>query len=177
MHAHQDGKSYKDISFVVVDQVQGFGNGYVIPAGPLREDLNEGLKRADAIIGIGGSEAQLGKQTFSAKSVSQPLKVERVVAFCGLGFPQKFYNSLKKGGIDVIAKKSFPDHYVYQETDLQKLLNLASEHQAELITTRKDWVKLPKGWQDRVNVLDIKIQFENPEEIHKFIVSRIKGLS
>jgi tetraacyldisaccharide 4'-kinase len=174
---HQTRSLYKDISFVVVDKTQGFGNGQVIPAGPLRESLREGFKRTDAFIGIGGIEIELGRQTFNAMPVFQPLKVGRVVAFCGLGFPQKFYNSLKKEGIDMIAKKSFPDHYVYQDKDLQKLLNLANEHQAELITTRKDWVKLPMDWQDRVNVLDIKIQFEDPQGIYKFIKSRIKGLS
>ncbi len=170
---HQTRSLYKDISFVVVDKTQGFGNGQVIPAGPLRESLSEGFKRTDAFIGIGGIETQLGRQIFNAKSVSQPLKVGRVVAFCGLGFPEKFYNSLKKEGIDLIAKKSFPDHNVYEDKDLQWLLTLANEHNAQLITTRKDWVKLPKDWQDQVNVLDIKIEFEDPEGIYQFIKSRI----
>lgn len=171
---HQTRSLYKDISFVVVDKAQGFGNGQVIPAGPLRESLSEGFKRTDAFIGIGGVEIQLGRQTFNAKSLSQPLNIGRVVAFCGLGFPQKFYNTLKKEGIDVIATKSFPDHYVYQDKDLQKLLNLANEHNAQLITTRKDWVKLSRYWQEQVQVLDITIQFEDPAELYQFIVSRIK---
>jgi len=145
----------------------------VIPAGPLRESLSEGLKRADAIIGIGGNDTQLEKQTFIAKSVFHPLKVGRVVAFCGLGFPQKFYKSLKETGVDVVATESFPDHYAYQDKDLKRLSTLANTHQAELVTTRKDWVKLPRDWRKRVRVLDISIQFDAPEEVYQFIVSRI----
>ena len=172
---HQTTSLYKDISFVVVDALQGFGNGQVIPAGPLREGLEEGLKRADAIICIGKSTGLFDKQMFSAKSVFQPLKVGRVVAFCGLGFPQKFYKSLKEFGINVVATESFPDHYIYQEKDLQRLLTISKAHQAELVTTRKDWVKLPKAWQTRVNVLDMHIEFENPEEVYQFIVGRLQA--
>jgi len=170
---HQTKTLFKDLSFVVVDQAQGFGNGHVIPAGPLREELSEGLKRADALILIGDQEKSIEKQSFLARSISQPLNVRRVFAFCGLGFPQKFYNSLKDQDIDVVATESFPDHYVYQEKDLNRLLALAAEHKADLVTTRKDWVKLPIDWKNKVHVLDIRIQFDDPEKIYQYISSRI----
>lgn len=170
---HQTASLHKDLSFVVVDQVQGFGNGQVIPAGPLREKLSDGLSRADALINIGGTPYPFEKQTFRANAVFQPLEASRVFAFCGLGFPQKFYKSLKDQGIDVAAEESFPDHYIYQERDLVRLFSLADKHKAELVTTRKDWVRLPHNWRDRVQVLDMRIEFDNTDEVYAFIMNRM----
>lgn len=170
---HQTASLHKNLSFVVVDGLQGFGNGQVIPAGPLREQLSEGLNRADALISIGESDSLFEKQTFSATAVFRPLDVRRVVAFCGLGFPQKFYKSLKDQGIDVVGEESFPDHYTYQERDLNRLLRFAEAHQAELVTTRKDWVKLPRDWRELVLVLDMRIEFDKAYEVYEFIMKRI----
>lgn len=160
---HQTAGLYKDISFVVVDLLQGFGNGHVLPAGPLRESLDEGLSRATAIIGVGAGDWATLKPFFRAHMIPRPFSFssQKVVAFCGLGFPQKFYKSLKENGVNVVATKSFPDHYVYTEKDLGELHNLAKELQSTLVTTRKDWVRLSPSWQRQVQVLDIEIQFED----------------
>jgi len=215
---HQTTHLYKDLSFVVVDLLQGFGNGNVMPAGPLRESLAEGLKRSDALIGIG--EGEIHKMTgllrryaprkdeegggrlceapkeqrqsrdsassnvmsispsqpfFRAQSIPNPLTLpsNRVVAFCGLGFPQKFYNSLKNLNIDLVATETFPDHYKYTEKDLMRLHALARDHEAVLVTTRKDRVKIPRTWQDRLHVLDISIEFEDPEGVVDFILKSL----
>lgn len=175
---HQTASLYKDISFVVVDFFQGFGNGGVIPAGPLREKLEEGLKRTDALVGIGEGEVISSKPFYRARSVSQPLAFpsNRVIAFCGLGFPQKFYKSLKDLGICLVATESFPDHYIYKEEDLFRLQKLAKYHQAILVTTRKDFVKIPPCWRVHLYVLDINIQFEDPQGIYDFICQKIPFL-
>jgi tetraacyldisaccharide 4'-kinase len=96
-----------------------------------------------------------------------------VIAFCGLGFPQKFYRTLEGEGFDLIETKNFPDHYSYTEADLLKLQSLANEQKCVLVTTRKDWIKLPPSWQKGVYVLDIHIEFEDSEAICNFIVERI----
>jgi tetraacyldisaccharide 4'-kinase len=169
---HQTNSVHKDLSFVVVDSLQRFGNERVIPAGPLREDLAEGLSKADAIISVGG-EGDYIPETFVAFAQTKPLKLGKVVAFCGLGFPQKFYNSLKEQGVDIVTFESFPDHHSYQEKALEMLASQASQHNAELVTTRKDWVRLPGSWQHRVHVLDMQIQFEKPEHVYRFILNKV----
>jgi len=175
---HQTKGIYKSVSFVVMDVLQGFGNKCIIPAGPLRESLSEGLRRADAFIGIGGGEASMSRPFFKAQSILRPLTLpsHRVIAFCGLGFPQKFYRALKDIGLDLIAVETFPDHYVYNVQDLARLQNLAKSHRAILVTTRKDFVKVPASWQARLHVLDIEIQFEDNEEIYQFMLEKIPSL-
>lgn len=206
---HQTTGVYKDLSFVVVDLLQGFGNACVIPAGPLRENLKTGLMRADGIIMIGEEESlspssfrdftrnqshpekdnktglphfacnnNAYRSFFKAKILPQPLTLptNRVVAFCGLGFPKKFYMSLENAGFELVATESFPDHYQYQAEDLIKLQKLAQNHQGVLVTTRKDLIKIPPSWQDQLHVLDISIQFEDPKELCKFILQKIHPL-
>lgn len=172
---HQTHLLHKDISFVVVDAMQGYGNACVIPAGPLREDLSAGLKRTDALIVIGEGELALSKTFFRAQIRNQPLSLpsNRVVAFCGLGFPMKFYKTLEELGVDLVATHSFPDHYKYKEQDLLELQNLAKNHQAVLVTTRKDAVKIPSPWRMGIQILDIDIHFEDSEGIYGFIAEKV----
>jgi len=176
---HQTHSLHKDISFVVVDAMQGYGNGCVIPAGPLREDLSTGLKRTDALIVIGKGEMASSKPFFRAqvKSQSFSLASNRGVAFCGLGFPRKFYKTLEDLGVDLVATCNFPDHYRYKQADLLELQNLAKTHQAVLITTRKDAVKIPSSWRMGVHVLDIDIHFEDPEGIYRFIAEKVLSMN
>jgi len=175
---HQTSSLSKDISFVVVDLLQGFGNGSVIPAGPLRENPTQGLKRATALIQIGDGQRSFPLPSFKAKIVPQPLtpSSKKAVAFCGLGFPEKFYKILEDLSINLTVKKSFPDHYMYTEKDLSSLYKLAESHQAILVTTRKDSVKIPPSWQKHLHILDINIEFEDPEDMYDFILQKIPTL-
>jgi tetraacyldisaccharide 4'-kinase len=176
---HQTKGLVKDISFVVVDSMQGFGNGYPLPAGPLRETLSEGLRRADGFICIGKNKQAFSlqpcfKATLELKPLTLPKK--RVVAFCGIGFPQKFYQSVKDMNFNLVAEENFPDHYVYKEQDLFRLEKLAQSHNAVLITTRKDWIKIDPSWQERLHVLDMSVQFQDEEELYHFILKKIPTL-
>lgn len=175
---HQTTSVSKDISFVVVDLLQRFGNGHVIPAGPLRENLAKGLERSDALITIGAGDISTSRPLFRAQTHPHPLPspTNRAIAFCGLGFPQKFYRTLESIGIDLIATENFPDHYHYKEEDMLRLHKLANEQQAILITTRKDWVKIPPSWQRLLYTLDITIQFEDPEGVYSFILRHVPSL-
>ncbi len=175
---HQTTSLEKDLSFVVVDLEQKFGNEKVIPAGPLRENLKVSLDRADAYICIGGGDFSTSKSVFKAKIVPQPLDLptHKVVAFCGLGFPQKFYSTLTNLGLELVDQMSFPDHYIYKNDDLAKLQRLADKKQAILITTRKDFVKIPSPWQKKIHVLDILIQFENEHNLYQYIIQNIPHL-
>lgn len=175
---HQTSSLYKDLSFVVLDELQGFGNGDVIPAGPLREPLDEGIQRTDGFILIGDKSTSLYNPLFKAKRVSRPFKnpSKKIVAFCGLGFPEKFYQTLKEQGMTLVSTKSFPDHYAYTPQDLRELQALAQSKGTPLVTTRKDILRVPPSWQTNILVLDIDIQFEDEERIYQFIAEKIPSL-
>lgn len=136
----------KDVSILVFDEGLGFGNGFLLPAGPLREPKGATAK-ADAIIVIKNRRPKrnfnlpAGVPVFYAKNqtVSPYDEDEKLVAFAGIGYPKKFFGALK----NVVARRSFADHYQYTSEDLERLIALADKKGAKLITTEKDWVRLP----------------------------------
>lgn len=143
----------KDVSILVFDEKMGFGNGFTLPAGPLREG-RRAIARADAAIVIKSSKPNPrfslpdGLPVFYAenKTVCPYDEDTRLVAFAGIGYPKKFFSAL----CNVVATKSFPDHYQYTDADIEKLLRLAQRKKAKLVTTEKDWVRLPKYAQDKI---------------------------
>lgn len=168
---------YKDFSFIVVDGNFGFGNGFCIPAGPLREFKGLGLKRANAVIILGEDKHNLsgsfGKlPVFRGKTVAvspSPLTYD-VVAFAGIGRPEKFYQSLRDCGFKIVATEDFPDHHFYSEAELQELLDLGKKYKAPVYTTAKDFVKIPPRLQSKFKVLEITIEWENPAELANFLL-------
>lgn len=149
----QNPKIKKSISVLVFDQSLGYGNGFLIPAGPMRE-TRRAIKRADAIIVIRNARPRkrfvlpTDIPVFYAtnKTVSPYGAREKLFAFAGIGYPKKFFASLQ----NVVGKKSFADHYQYTDDDLKKLMNLAARRKAKLITTEKDWVRLPNAARDEI---------------------------
>lgn len=143
----------KDVSIMVFDEGLGYGNGFMLPAGPLRQPKKT-ARQADAVIVIKSKNPKknfvlpAGVPVFYAKNqtVSPYDKNERLVAFAGIGYPKKFFASLK----NVVAHRSFPDHYQYVKEDLEKLIMLADKKKAKLITTEKDWVRLPEQIRETI---------------------------
>ncbi len=176
----QNPTLYKDLSLLVIDGATGFGNKKCIPAGPLREHIADGLKRAQAALIIGEDEHNIASSLnipyFKGKIVPETpnLKNNCVVAFAGIGRPQKFYTSLQELGIEIIKTFDFPDHHYYSENELKELIRYAENNQAELITTSKDFVKIPVSLQPAFKVLDIRIQWENPTELQNFILAHLR---
>ena len=171
----------KDLSFLVFDGGSGIGNAFPLPAGPLRENFAEGIKRADAAIIIGEDKTNLRAKiknlpVFNAKICSQSpqLKNKSVIAFAGIGRPQKFYDSLRQEKVKILQTIDFPDHHFYSEDELQNLLKIAKEKDAELITTSKDWVKIPPRLQPHFKVLEIYIEWENSQALTDFIQKKLK---
>lgn len=160
----QNPKIKKDISVVVIDERFGFGNGFILPAGPMREGVSA-LYRADAIIIMKYGSGQDKKfnipaniPVFYAKNatVSPYSGVQKLVAFAGIGYPEKFFSNLK----NVVYKKSFPDHYQYTDNDIKKLLELAGKYNAKLLTTEKDWVRLPENVRDEIKYAKLETVIE-----------------
>ena len=175
----QNPSLYKDLSFLVVDGAYGFGNRKCIPAGPLREHIASGLKRAQGILIIGedehGISQTLGIPCFKGRVVPQPpaLKNNRVIAFAGIGRPQKFYISLSELGIEIVKTFDFPDHHYYTPEELNNILDIAKQEKAEVITTSKDFVKIPSALKPHFKVLNIGIQWQDPITLQNFILEKI----
>ena len=161
---HQNPALAKTTSLVVVDGQTGFGNGHLIPAGPLREKPAIGLARADAIILMGpASEDTLEDiggfkgPIFHASLKAKPTAIEGpVLGFCGIGRPEKFDATLRGLGLNVVDLYPFADHHPYRADELARLEADARAAGATLVTTEKDFVRLPPDFAAKVRVVAIE---------------------
>ena len=167
----------KTFSFVVVDGTKGFGNERVLPAGPLREPVLKGLKRADALILVGddnwGVKKYLDENHIDLpvltghfcpnKDDLKKLEGHPVCAFAGIGNPQKFFDMLIREGVQVTKTQCFPDHYFYTRFDIDDLKKKAGR--AILATTNKDWVKIPHETRQGLVHIGGDFIFDNPDEV------------
>ena len=178
----------KNLNLVVVDSLRGVGNGLVLPAGPLRETLYKGLDRAQGVILIGSQKQAHESLKFFDNYLSQlPILKAQLrpteaslekfknnghrlyTAFCGIGNPEKFFTTLREISLNVLQTFSFPDHYPYTVQDIRSLVEKAQDAQSRLVTTRKDWVRLPLEYRSQVDVLDITLEFEDEASIASLI--------
>jgi tetraacyldisaccharide 4'-kinase len=158
----------KDLSLVVVDTAYGFGNCRLIPAGPLRERIRDGLARADAIVLIGDGKQVPGETAAIDRPVLraalEPIDGARfagqsVIAFAGIGRPEKFFSSLRELGARIITERGFSDHHPYRANELASLRREAASAGARLVTTTKDWVRLPPAERADIAVLEVELRW------------------
>jgi tetraacyldisaccharide 4'-kinase len=159
----------KDMSLLVVDGAAGFGNDRVMPAGPLREPLVAALKRADGVVlfdempgelaGLAGVLPVL--QVRLEPQDADALAGKSVVAFAGIGRPEKFFRSLRDLGCDIVAESAFADHHAYRESDLAPLIAKAERHGAVAVTTEKDLVRVPEALRGAVTALAVTAVWED----------------
>lgn len=176
----------KDLVLLVVDAEQGIGNGLCIPAGPLRAPIEQQLARADAVILVGEGKATsfLSRRklpVFAARLVADAkaakgLKGKAVLAFAGIGRPQKFAATLKEVGADIVALADFPDHHAFTAEDGERLLADAKREKLTLVTTEKDFVRLSgpalKKLAEKSHALPVRLVFDKP----KPLTDRLKKL-
>lgn len=173
----------KDLSFVVVDGGYGFGNGHMIPAGPLRESIKDGLKRAHAVVLIGtdaaGVEDSIRRQGGEALPIlratvkpgleAETLKGKTVHAFAGIGDPEKFFGTLEDLGCTVAARTYFPDHHPYNSAEIESLKTAANQQNTVLVTTEKDAVRLPKNVREGITVLTITLEWDDEAAVETLL--------
>jgi tetraacyldisaccharide 4'-kinase len=178
---HQNFSVVKDLSLVVVDAETGFANGHVIPAGPLREPVMQGIARADAIILVGDGQPHL--QGFSRAVLRARIKArrmvdlagKRVVAFAGIGRPEKFFQSVRDAGAQIEHVQSFADHHRYTASEIARLASRARAAKAELITTEKDFVRLTPIEREGILTLPVCAEFEDKAALVTLLDRVISG--
>lgn len=162
-----------DLRLLVIDGPYGLGNGRLLPAGPLRETLENAAGRCDAVVMIGDDRQQLAarvslpiiKATLQPALDAASLREKRWLAFAGIGRPDKFYALLREAGATLVATRDFADHHPYSAAELAQLMAQAAQLDAQLITTAKDAVKIPPDMRAQVSVLPVTLQFEDPGKL------------
>lgn len=180
----------KDLAIAVFDGAVGIGNGRVLPAGPLRAPLDAQWPRIDAVLVIGPGEPG---ERIAAEARSRRLPVlraglvpardaalagHRILAFAGIGRPEKFFATCRTLGLDVAAERSFPDHHPYRADEVKALLDEADRSGLLPLTTEKDAVRLATLGEaeprlSRVRTLPVEVAFEDEEAVAALLRERL----
>lgn len=162
----------KSFSILLIDGGDPQGNGKIFPAGPLREPLSRARERADICIVIGADKkiAECAAAQFETPFAAwiEPIdapELTKVVAFSGIGKPDKFFTLLSRCGFDVARAISFPDHHPFTEHDLSAAKKLANAEGAALITTEKDHVRLSENWKHDILAFPVRMTLNNPQRL------------
>ena len=175
----------KDMTIGVFDGGIGCGNNWIFPAGPLRQSLRSGLKQISIAVINGEDETGLVNQLTDKVPVIlgslmpdpdtvSDIKSKRLIAFAGIGRPTRFFKTVETCGADVVQTLAFADHHPYSDADLTRLHLDAVQQGAELVTTLKDWIRLPPEWRDRVNVLPVSMSFS--EEADMMLMNMVSDI-
>ncbi len=176
---HQNPHLTHDLALIVIDAAFGFGNKRLMPAGPLRETVTFGLSRADALVVLGSGSAHLAglpaipilRAFVQATDDCIDLQEKRVVAFAGIGRPEKFFETLQRLGADLVGAHRFPDHHRYKTSEIEKILEQARQVDAACITTEKDHVRIPLPLGNYVKKLPIELHFETNDALDRLLIS------
>lgn len=176
----QDKNINYDISIVCFSNSQWIGNGFLIPAGPLRENIAS-IKKYDAIV-LNGKPSLNSKIIDEVKKINNKISIFEsyyepsnldefdrnlnYVAFSGIGNPDNFNELLKEYKFKLIKKFDYPDHYNFKDNDIEKIIKIASEINAQIITTEKDFLRISEKFQKKIKFLKLKLII-NKDEIFK----------
>ena len=178
-----------DIKIVCFDSKIWLGNGCLIPAGPLRESINS-LKKYDGIF-LKNTDKNTNLTTIFSKIKKINSKTEIFISnvkikdvhkfnlsdnffiFSGIGNSSSFKEILIKNKFNIIKEKIFPDHYEYKDNDLNKIIEISKKNKLKIITTEKDYNKIPNHLKHEINFVEIDLKIDNEEKLIKFIETKI----
>jgi tetraacyldisaccharide 4'-kinase len=170
----------KDLALLVIDGGYGLGNDKVMPAGPLREALARGLARADAVVILGEDRKHIARRLGAGPPVLEAnlvpslgapdLAGRKVLAFAGIGRPEKFFATLEDAGAELAETRSFPDHHAYRPAEIEALVARARALGALPVTTEKDRVRLPADLTAGIEVLPVEVAWRDPQALERLLV-------
>ena len=181
----QDNQIDYNFKFVCFDGDLGIGNGLLLPAGPLRETINS-LKKYDVVfIKKGNNLNNLNNLIKLIEKHNKRIKIfitdykvskfskfnrsKKYLIYSGIGNPHSFAKILKQNKVKIVDKIIFPDHHSYSNKDFNFILNKAKQNNAEIITTEKDYVKVPKELQKKIKFLKVNLIIYNEKKLIKFL--------
>ena len=169
----------RDLTLLVVNGATGFGNGQVMPAGPLREPVEAAAARCHAVVLIGedatGALARLPAELPVLRARLRPgpemltLAGRRVLAFAGIASPDNFFTSLTEAGAQLVGRAGFADHHPFTEAEVNDLLEQATKVSAVVATTPKDAVRLPAELRQKVLITGVDLEWRDPSEIEALL--------
>ena len=181
----QDFSIKKNLNIICFNDHQRIGNGFIIPSGPLRQNLSS-LKDAHIVLINGKKDLEFQEKlkkynrnlkffyfNYYLKNPNE-FKNKKLIAFAGIGNPENFFNILKLNRLNIVKEISFPDHYEYSKNDLEGLIRLEKKFNAKLITTEKDYFRISKFERKRFGMVPIKVKIENEENFFNLIKDFIK---
>ncbi len=175
-----------DLKIVCFTNSQWKGNGFLIPAGPLREKI-ESLKKFDVVVingdpkknqNISNEIEQINNNINIFETFYKPSNLKEFdinvnyVAFAGIGNSENFYNSMIENNFKIIKKFSFPDHYVYSNNDLTKILNYAKKNNAKVITTEKDFFRLNPNMAQDIKYLKLDLVIPDEKKLINILIKK-----
>lgn len=180
---HQNPSLAKAASIVVIDGATGFGNGRLIPAGPLREPVAQGLARADAVAILGEDLAGVAevlpqglpllRGRLAPTEESRTLDGETVLAFAGIGRPEKFFDTVRALGCKLLETRAFPDHHPYSYSEAKELVDRAWALDALPVTTAKDAVRIPPDLRAPVMVVEVEVAWDDPALLDRILLRAV----
>jgi tetraacyldisaccharide 4'-kinase len=182
----------KDASLIVIDAHRGLGNSCVFPAGPLRAPLPPQIERTDALIVVGeGSAAEAVAAKIAARdkpvltaqlkaddAALSSLRGQCVLAFAGIGDPERFFRTLRSNGVEVVGQRAFADHHPFTQGEVEALVEEAKRDALKLVTTEKDLARLGAGgelppWAQGIVAFPVKLEFDSAIKLRRFVSERL----
>ena len=183
----QEKRINYDLKIVCFNSSKLDGNGFIIPAGPLRERLDS-IKGYDVVLINGDHNTESKNFINKIKKINQDIKIftgkyvpkdysklkrKKFIIFSGIGNPHTFSDTLKSLKIKFIRYEKFPDHYDYKESDLYKLKNLAKKNNCELLTTEKDYFRIKKTLRKNINFLKVELSVDQEKQFYKYLGEKL----
>ncbi len=185
----QEKKLDYDLKFVCFDSEKWIGNGLLIPAGPLREEINSLRKYDGVFLKVTNRSVDLNKIKLAIKNINPKIEVfdtyvkiknierfsisNKYLIFSGIGNSTSFKEILENNNFIISEEKIFTDHYDYKIQDIQKILEIAKYKDLKILTTEKDYIKIPHDLKSKINFIEIDLEIPKKDKLIKFIKSKI----
>ena len=185
----QEKKIDYDLKFVCFDSKNWIGNGLIIPSGPLREEINSLRKYDGVFLKVTNTSIDLNKIKLIIKNINPKIEVfdtyvkiknieslelsDKYLIFSGIGNSTSFKEILENNNFNIVEEKIFADHYDYKIQDIQKILEISKNKDLKILTTEKDYIKIPEDLKSEINFIEIDLEIPKKDELIKFVKSKI----